>query len=78
MLDLVSAKAMAKTVDERYQSMHEFASDLNEVKRLLLARLPDGKVVASQYPHPTNRFRSMRLASAAIRKKMNPSMKQNH
>ena len=53
MLDLVSAKAMAKTVDERYQSMHEFASDLNEVKRLLLARLPDGKVVASQSPPPS-------------------------
>jgi eukaryotic-like serine/threonine-protein kinase len=53
MLDLVIAKALAKTVDERYQTMQEFASDLNEVKRLLLSRQPDGKFVATQSPAPS-------------------------
>jgi eukaryotic-like serine/threonine-protein kinase len=37
MLDLIVAKALAKTVEERYQSMHEFAHDLHEVKRQLVA-----------------------------------------
>ena len=38
MLDLIINKALAKTVDDRYQSMREFANDLNDVKRLLVAR----------------------------------------
>ncbi len=38
MLDLIINKALAKTVDERYQSMREFANDLNDVKRLLVTR----------------------------------------
>ena len=38
MLDLIINKALAKTVDERYQSMREFANDLSDVKRLLVAR----------------------------------------
>ncbi len=38
MLDLIVAKALAKTVEERYQTMHEFAHDLNEVKRQLAAK----------------------------------------
>ena len=38
MLDLIINKALAKTVDDRYQSMREFANDLNDVKRLLAAR----------------------------------------
>jgi eukaryotic-like serine/threonine-protein kinase len=37
MLDLIVAKALAKTVEERYQTMHEFAHDLLEVKRQLVA-----------------------------------------
>ena len=37
MLDLIVAKALAKTVEERYQTMHEFAHDLFEVKRQLAA-----------------------------------------
>ena len=53
MLDLIIAKALAKTVDERYQNMREFASDLNEVKRLLLSQQPSGKMVASQTPTPS-------------------------
>ena len=37
MLDLIVAKALAKTVEERYQTMQEFAHDLLEVKRQLVA-----------------------------------------
>jgi len=35
MLDLIVAKALAKPVDERYQSMRELAADLREVRRQL-------------------------------------------
>ena len=35
MLDLIVAKALAKSLDDRYASMREFAADLREVKRLL-------------------------------------------
>jgi serine/threonine-protein kinase len=38
MLDLIVAKALAKLPDERYQTMHEFAHDLMEVKRQLGGR----------------------------------------
>ena len=53
MLDLVVAKALAKTVDERYQSMSEFASDLNEVKRILSTQQPSATMVASKSPTPS-------------------------
>jgi len=36
MLDLIVAKALAKNVDERYQTMREFAADLREIRRQLL------------------------------------------
>ena len=52
MLDLVIAKALAKSAEERYQTMLEFSSDLNEVKRLLLSQQPGAKIVASQIPTP--------------------------
>ena len=48
MLDLVIAKALTKSVDDRYQTMREFANDLNEVKRLLQTQQPDGKLTATQ------------------------------
>jgi eukaryotic-like serine/threonine-protein kinase len=35
MLDLIVAKALAKKVEDRYQGMREFASDLREVRRQL-------------------------------------------
>ncbi len=38
MLDLIVAKALAKTVEERYQTMHEFAHDLTEVKHQLASQ----------------------------------------
>lgn len=50
MLDLVVAKALAKSADERYQTMRELADDLNQVKRLLVARQPAGNVLAKQAP----------------------------
>ena len=53
MLDLVVAKALAKSVDERYQSMRELADDLNQVTRLLIARQPAGNVLAKQAPPST-------------------------
>ncbi len=49
MLDLVVAKALAKTVDERYQTMREFADDLGQVRRLLVKQ-PSGDVLAKQAP----------------------------
>ncbi len=36
MLDMIIAKALSKTIDDRYQSMREFGADLREVKRLLM------------------------------------------
>ena len=50
MLDLIVAKALAKAVDERYQSMREMVQDLNEVKRILHATSPVGRVIASAAP----------------------------
>ena len=50
MLDLIVAKALAKTVDERYQTMREFADDLTHVKRLLMSKQPSGEVLAKQAP----------------------------
>lgn len=35
MLDLIVAKALAKQVDDRYQSMRDLCTDLREVKRML-------------------------------------------
>lgn len=50
MLDLIVAKALAKAVDERYQSMREFAEDLSEVKRIIGAQQPAKKVIAHDVP----------------------------
>jgi len=52
MLDLIVAKALAKAVDERYQSMREMVQDLNEVKRILHATSPANRVIASAAPTP--------------------------
>ncbi len=50
MLDLIVAKALAKTVDERYQTMAEFAHDLNEVKRQMQIGKPRSEVIAKSAP----------------------------
>jgi serine/threonine-protein kinase len=53
MLDLIVAKALAKSVDERYQSMRDMVQDLAEVKRLLHAAAPAGRVIATKSPPPS-------------------------
>jgi serine/threonine-protein kinase len=40
MVDLIVAKALAKGVDERYQSARDFARDLRECRDILLGRAP--------------------------------------
>ena len=50
MLDLIVAKALAKTLDERYQTMREFAQDLNEVKRQMASVAPGANIIAKQAP----------------------------
>ncbi len=52
MLDLIVAKALAKSVDERYQTMNEFAQDLGEIKRMLALQTPAQKVIAKDAPKP--------------------------
>jgi hypothetical protein len=50
MLDLIVAKALAKQVDERYQSMRELAADLLEVKRQFASAQPAAAMVARNAP----------------------------
>jgi len=52
MLDLIVAKAMAKAVDDRYQSVKEFADDLREVRRQLDAARPSVALKARSAPPP--------------------------
>ena len=52
MLDLIVAKAMAKVVDDRYQSIKEFADDLREVRRQLDAARPSIALKATTAPPP--------------------------
>src|SRR5713226_179729 len=46
MLDLIVAKALAKSVDERYQTMREFAADLREIRRQLLGATGERRALA--------------------------------
>ena len=50
MLDLIVAKALAKSLDERYQTIKEFADDLREVKRQLDANRPATALKATTAP----------------------------
>ena len=50
MLDLIVAKALAKPVDDRYQSMRELVKDLREVRRLLLNATGAPTVYAATAP----------------------------
>lgn len=52
MLDLIVAKAMAKTVDDRYQTVNEFADDLREVRRQLDSAKPSVALKARSAPPP--------------------------
>jgi eukaryotic-like serine/threonine-protein kinase len=50
MLDLIVAKALSKTLDERYQTMTEFSQDLSEIKRQLTAKAPAQRMIARDQP----------------------------
>ena len=50
MLDLICAKALAKSLDDRYQTIKEFADDLREVKRQLDANRPATALKATSSP----------------------------
>ena len=73
MLDLVVAKALAKTVDERYQTMSEFASDLNEVKRILLTQQPGATMVATKTP-TTSKAVSLEALGLGLYQKKNETV----
>jgi len=57
MLDLIAAKAMAKLLDDRYQTIKEFADDLREVRRQIDSVRPATALKATTAP-------PMRSASA--------------
>jgi len=50
MLDLIVAKALAKNVDERYQTMREFGADLRAVRRQLLGATGEIPVMTAPMP----------------------------
>jgi serine/threonine-protein kinase len=54
MLDLIVAKAMAKLLEDRYQSVKELADDLREVRRQMDSSRPAAALKAMTAP-PTNR-----------------------
>jgi len=50
MLDLIAAKAMAKLLEDRYQTIKEFADDLREVRRQMDAGRPAAALKATTSP----------------------------
>jgi serine/threonine-protein kinase len=50
MLDLIVAKALAKSVDDRYQTMREMASDLRQVRRQLTGATGERPILAMTIP----------------------------
>jgi eukaryotic-like serine/threonine-protein kinase len=52
MLDMIIAKALSKTIEDRYQSMREFGADLREVKRLLMNARGGPSVYAAKEQAP--------------------------
>src|SRR5215510_7744288 len=54
MLDLIVAKAMAKLLEDRYQTIKEFADDLREVRRQIDAGRPAAALKATTSP-PSSR-----------------------
>jgi serine/threonine protein kinase len=52
MLDLIVAKAMAKLLEDRYQTIKELADDLREVRRQIDSTRPAAALKASSAPPP--------------------------
>lgn len=52
MLDLIAAKAMAKLLEDRYQSIKELSEDLREVRRQMDASRPATALKATTAPPP--------------------------
>ncbi|MBC8023686.1 MAG: serine/threonine protein kinase [Burkholderiales bacterium] len=52
MLDLIAAKAMAKLLEDRYQSVKELSEDLREVRRQMDASRPATALKATTSPPP--------------------------
>jgi eukaryotic-like serine/threonine-protein kinase len=52
MLDLIAAKAMAKLLEDRYQSIKELSEDLREVRRQMDASRPASALKATTAPPP--------------------------
>jgi eukaryotic-like serine/threonine-protein kinase len=50
MLDLIAAKAMAKLLEDRYQTIKEFGDDLREVRRQMDASRPAAALKATTSP----------------------------
>src|SRR5689334_10921928 len=50
MLDLIVAKAMAKLLEDRYQSVKEFAEDMRELRRQIDSSRPQAALKASSAP----------------------------
>ncbi len=63
MLDLIVAKAMAKVLDERYQTVKELADDLREVRRQIDSSRPAAALKAATAPAPPRQ--SERLVDTA-------------
>jgi serine/threonine protein kinase len=62
MLDLIVAKALAKPIDDRYQTMREFGADLREVKRLIANAISAPSLAATKAPPPKGASGSVAVA----------------
>ncbi|HEX5129173.1 MAG TPA: serine/threonine-protein kinase, partial [Usitatibacter sp.] len=65
MLDLIVAKAMAKLLEDRYQTVKELADDLREVRRQLDSSRPAAALKASNAPTPPKKPTSI-LGNLAV------------
>jgi len=66
MLDLIVAKAMAKLLEDRYQSVKEFADDVREVRRQMDSSRPATALKASNAPAAPKKPASILPPSVAV------------
>jgi serine/threonine protein kinase len=66
MLDLIVAKAMAKLLEDRYQTVKEFADDLREVRRQMDSSRPAAALKASNAPPPPKKPVSILPPNVAV------------